>query len=77
VDDRDGDGVLDTDDNCPTIPNRAQLDSNVDGIGDACQSDLDFDGLDDQLDPCPGLFSPRGLPADVERRSLYCSSAAP
>lgn len=34
--DPDGDGVLDPDDNCPTIFNPDQLDSNDDGFGDAC-----------------------------------------
>jgi len=34
--DEDGDGVLDADDNCPTVSNASQLDSNNDGFGDAC-----------------------------------------
>jgi hypothetical protein len=39
-DDGDGDGVLDTADNCATITNSAQTDSDGDGFGDLC-------------DPCP------------------------
>lgn len=35
-DDADGDGVLDAEDNCPTVPNPDQADSNGDGFGDAC-----------------------------------------
>src|SRR5262249_11020908 len=34
--DQDGDGILDNKDNCPTIPNADQEDSDGDKIGDAC-----------------------------------------
>jgi parallel beta-helix repeat protein len=34
--DSDGDGVFDAEDNCPTVPNPAQVDINSDGHGDAC-----------------------------------------
>jgi hypothetical protein len=34
--DDDGDGVLDSADNCPLVPNPSQADSNGNGIGDAC-----------------------------------------
>ncbi|MEL7160057.1 MAG: PKD domain-containing protein, partial [Bacteroidota bacterium] len=36
--DGDNDGVADVDDNCPTVSNPDQADSNNDGIGDACDS---------------------------------------
>ncbi len=35
-DDIDNDGILNISDNCPTVSNPAQTDSNGDGIGDAC-----------------------------------------
>jgi hypothetical protein len=38
--DSDGDEVFDLADNCPLLSNMDQIDVNLDGIGDACQSDL-------------------------------------
>ncbi|MCH7878128.1 MAG: T9SS type A sorting domain-containing protein [candidate division Zixibacteria bacterium] len=40
--DIDEDGVPDADDNCPAIANADQQDSNLDGIGDACQETVVF-----------------------------------
>jgi hypothetical protein len=36
--DTDKDGIIDSLDNCPTIPNPDQLDSDSDGTGDVCES---------------------------------------
>ncbi len=52
--DRDNDLVLDQNDNCPNVANTDQLDTNNDGIGDACpafcQADFDNDGDVDTSD---------------------------
>ncbi len=53
--DSDGDGIFDTQDNCPVVANPSQTDADNDGIGDNCDSliDSDRDGLSDSLDNCP------------------------
>ena len=51
--DTDADGVPNTADNCPTVPNSAQDDLDGDGAGDACDADLDGDGRDNALDCAP------------------------
>ncbi len=40
--DGDSDGICDASDNCPAQPNPYQDDSNHDGVGDACESQLCF-----------------------------------
>ena len=52
-DDSDGDGVPDSVDNCPLVPNADQTDTDGDGFGDACDADDDGDGVDDGVDNCP------------------------
>lgn len=42
--DADGDGWADPFDSCPLVPNPDQMDANGNGLGDACEPGLDFDG---------------------------------
>lgn len=48
--DTDRDGVPDRADNCIQVPNRDQRDTNADGIGNACDPDLDNNGRIDFAD---------------------------
>jgi len=63
--DTDGDGVSDSFDNCKYVPNKDQSDINHNGIGDACDPDIDGDGVLNKNDPrlhmndnCPTVFNP-------------------
>lgn len=73
--DTDGDGVPDSIDNCPTVPNPAQEDLDADGVGDMCdncptvvnpdQADSDGDGAGDVCDNCRDVFNPDQNDSDV------------
>jgi hypothetical protein len=51
--DTDGDTVFDHLDNCPAIPNSDQLNTDGDTSGNACDTDDDGDGIDDNIDVQP------------------------
>lgn len=72
--DSDGDGISDSLDNCPTTPNPAevkldrnnpvQLDTDGDGVGDACDDDLDGDSVPNDGDNC--RWTPNTSQSDVD-----------
>ena len=51
--DSDGDGTYDFQDNCPSVFNADQANLDGDTFGDACDSDIDGDGVDNTLDAFP------------------------
>ena len=72
--DADGDGVLDNDDNCPTVYNPGQANSDGDAFGDVCdncpqtanndQLNADGDDFGDACDNCPQTVNDDQLNAD-------------
>ena len=54
-DDTDSDTILDAVDNCPLTANTNQTDTDMNGVGDACEVDTDGDMVPDSLDNCPAV----------------------
>lgn len=50
--DSDGDGAMEKQDNCPTVPNAGQSDADGDGLGNECDADLDGDAVGNITDNC-------------------------
>lgn len=72
--DADGDGWADDVDNCPAIPNPLQEDRDIDGAGDACDTNDDGDTFTDAdeayigtdgLDSCNATNAPNDEPLDA------------
>jgi Tol biopolymer transport system component len=55
--DGDSDAIADVADNCPTTANPTQVNSDTDGLGDACDNDDDNDGISDSIDTQPSTVS--------------------
>jgi hypothetical protein len=72
--DVDGDGVVDTQDNCPLIANPGQQNADGDGLGDACDDDGDNDGIPDAVDNCPALANSAQLDTDLDGQGNACDS---
>jgi hypothetical protein len=72
--DFDDDGIQNIDDNCPTVPNRDQGDSDGDGVGDACAppaGDIDDDG-DVDKDDLEDLLVDRNFTVDTSECGRPC-----
>lgn len=83
--DRDGDGVHDRSDNCPTRANHDQRDGDLDGLGDACDVDADGDDVVDRaapgdqrafVDNCPSVPNGDQADADLDGVGDACQDAA-
>jgi len=75
--DRDEDGVIDDEDNCPDTPNVDQADCNGNMIGDACDEaecgpDRDMDTVIDAQDNCPDTPNADQLDTDGDGAGDVC-----
>jgi hypothetical protein len=66
--DRDGDGVDDSADNAPWIPNPGQDDIDVDGTPDVMDEDIDGDTILNTVDNCPEV--PNTNQRDINRNNI-------
>lgn len=72
--DTDGDGIVNADDNCPTVQNPDQVDTDSDSVGDACDNCLavanpdqlnnDTDSLGNACDNCADVDNPDQVDTD-------------
>jgi YVTN family beta-propeller protein len=77
--DRDEDAVLDGIDNCPSLANNSQTDTNNNGIGNACDpvTDSDNDGVLDDVDNCPAVYNPDQTDSNGDGRGDSCDGLPP
>ncbi len=84
--DRDGDGVLNAEDNCPDDYNPLQEDGDLDEVGDVCdncasisnpnQEDDDVDGVGNACDNCPTDYNPSQTDSDGDEYGDVCDNCA-
>lgn len=74
LEDNDGDGLFDYDDNCPWHANNAQADTDGDGFGNLCDPDLDGDGVPNSSDNCPNLANGGQYDNDFDGVGDWCDA---
>lgn len=73
--DTDGDGVIDDIDNCDSVHNADQADTDSDGEGNACDADDDNDGIADGADNCAAVANPGQSDFDSDGIGDACDDA--
>lgn len=71
-DDIDGDGIVNSMDNCPDQANSDQLDLDHDGVGNSCDEDIDDDGIINSDDNCPYANNPLNTDHDHDSIGDAC-----
>lgn len=74
--DSDQDGVSDIVDNCPTVSNKNQLNSDRDKVGNVCDPDDDNDGDLDPNDNCKVIYNPDQNDQDDDGKGDKCDPDA-
>ena len=76
--DLDSDGINDDVDNCPSVANADQLDTDADVDGDVCDStpngDDDLDTIDNLADNCPVVSNANQLDTDADGAGDVCDA---
>jgi len=73
--DGDGDGILDVNDDCPSVPNATQDDSDGDGLGDACDA-IDASLLVSRVNIRPAP-SPAVATGRIDARGTFAAAPPP